>query len=70
MAKKQGKMTNFFYGVAEIFNVGSTVLLIYLIFFAPMNEVNTRAGVFLMWLNITTHITTRTKNIQSNEETR
>lgn len=65
MAKKQDKIINFYYWIGEVVNITSTVFLIYLIFFASINEVNIRIGIFLLWANILTHVTSRTKNIQS-----
>lgn len=70
MAKKQSKVINIFYWIGELVNIGSIIALIYLIFYAPINEINIRIGLFLLWINLTTHITSRTKNIQSDEEIR
>ncbi len=70
MAKKQGKIIKLFYLIGEIFNIGSTLMLVYLIFIAPITETNIRIITFLIWLNLSSHITSRTKTIQSNEEAR
>lgn len=57
----------FWYFVCEVINLLSASLLIFALFFNEANIITNKQIIFMVWLNISTHITNRTKHIQKEE---
>lgn len=61
-------MTKFLYFIGNIFNLLSTLILIFALFFDKDDLISQKMILFLLWTNITTHITERTKNANKNKQ--
>jgi hypothetical protein len=60
-------MSNFttvLYFLGNVINVLTTIAILIVVFFDKENIVSNKDLMFLIFINLTTHITERTKNIQ------
>jgi len=57
-------MTRTFYFFSNIINFLTTVAIIIAVFFDDKNLVSNKQLLFMIFLNLSTHITERTKSIQ------
>jgi hypothetical protein len=61
---KRNNMTRTFYFFSNIINFLTTVAIIIAVFFDDKNLVSNKQLLFMIFLNLSTHITERTKSIQ------
>jgi hypothetical protein len=61
---KRNNMTRIFYFFNNIINLLTTVAIIIAVFFDDKNLVSNKQLLFMIFLNLSTHITDRTRNLQ------
>jgi hypothetical protein len=60
-------MTRIFYFFGNIINLLTTFAIIFAVFFDDKNLVSNKQLLFMIFLNLSTHITDRTRNLQKDE---